>query len=273
MRKLSSKEWNILHSDYLLAEGENKIKLRKQLIESQLRYLVKPCQRYARYYPTLFEDLIMAGYDKIDRALDDFDPKYKITFWGFCRTNILHAIQAEHHKIVFGQVSGYYTQKDMKDFAAGITKNRPNVISMDYRLPDDEDDDGFVSKYLPVYNITPLDSLCEGVRLEELLSTLRPDRKQIVLDWAINGMSLLEIGRQQGISKKAVESRLSYALIEIKRHGLESGLLDKRFFVLPTKYRIYWGRYGEDKQRQMKRKYYLEKKMKIKEGKSAPAKE
>ena len=246
-----------------MAKGKEKNDLRKILIGSHLRYLVKICKRYARKDSFLFEDLIMAGYSKMNRALDVYDQKFRITFWGMARQNIVHAIQDEHHKIVFGRVSGYYTGKDMADHKAGITKNRPNVISMDYRLPDIEDDDGFISRYLPIYSKTPLDELCSKGVLDQLLSTLRPDRKEMVLDWAINGLPLKEIAKKQGITKKAVEGRLTYALLEIKRHGIEAGLIDKRYSTLKSKYECYWAR--DEKLRAKKRRYYARRK--IKEGK------
>jgi len=241
-------------------EGQEKDNLRITMIGSHLRYLVKICQRYARHDSFLFEDLIMAGYSKMNRALDAYDPSFKITFWGFARQNVIYAIREEHHQIVFGRVSGYYTGKDIADHQAGITKNRPQVISMDYRMPDDEDDEGFASSILPFYDITPLDELCSKGVLDQLLSTLRPDRKEMVLDWAINGLPLKEIAKKQGITKKAVEGRLTYALLEIKRHGIEAGLIDKRYSTLKSKYECYWAR--DEKLRTKKRSYYTRRKIK-----------
>jgi len=224
------------------------------MIQPYLRYLVKPCKRYANGDKHLFEDLIIAGYVKLDKALKDYNPKFNVTFWGFCRQNVVRAIQDEHHKIAFGKVSGYYTGLDIAEHKAGITSNRPQCLSMDHRVRDDEDDEGFVSRILPSYDITPLTELCEGDFVDELLATLRDDRKTIVIDWAIHRLSLKEIAVKMGITKKAVEGRLSYALIEIKRYGIESGLLDKKFLTLSSKYRCYWAR--TDKRKKQNHGYY-----------------
>ena len=227
--RLNEKEFNLLHSKYLAAVGEEKDRLRVYLISSQLRFLVRPSMKYSSRDLSIFGDMLAAGYAKLLGAIDAYDSSRKVSFWRFISLNVARAIHSEFHKIAFGKLSGYTRLHDLAEYQQGKVSTAPVTVHVD---------DDILSELLST-NETALTEICKSDYIDELTETLRPDRKQLIIDWAINGMSGKELAEKYGCSEKGIESRLSTACRDVRNHGVEVGLLDERYRTASTKYECY----------------------------------
>lgn len=227
------------------------IELRNEIVEDNLRLVVKYASDCARDWHCPIEDLIQEGSLALIKAVDDFDPERKYAFSTLAITYIKNAIFRYLGK--YGKT--IRIPPNLSSQLRKVEKAKEELLQKLHREPNDEEicqklDDGTKVEDLERYrryatNVLSLDSnnddedpdkpletrfadpdadpheaALDSDRYEALMKALseldEKDREILVLRHAEKPKTLTEIGKKYGISPEAVRQRESRALKQLK---------------------------------------------------------